>query len=135
MADSATFQALKDANLALVAENQKGMIAVWDAADLRNKSQELTLAITPIKNAIAEFAIINGGMPAANEVQVQAFSSPMISSSTWDGTNIVVVGNTDALGVTDSEVGFSVTPTITSSGGVSFECVVTAGAQYLPSCN
>src|SRR5690606_3086330 len=118
------------ANKVLVAENQAELLARREEGRFMGKSADLMLAIVPLKNAIAEFAVTNGRLPAADEVQIE-LQNPLISSATWDGTNIIVIVDALEFGAAGSELAFSVTPTVIASGGVRFACEATAGAQYL----
>ena len=54
----------------------------------------------------------------------------MVRSVSWSGTAIIVTGNNTGLGAT---VVMTMTPTISTAGGVNWYCTPTAGTRYMPS--
>lgn len=97
---------------------------------VRAKAVELILAASPGQNTVAEAAIVNGALPAADAVSITVPDSEMIQDLSWDGTNLIVTGDPAALG-SDGEVQIQLTPTLTASG-VDWACSAIAGARYMP---
>ncbi len=96
---------------------------------IRAKASELVLAASSGKNLITEYALLNNGVPGATAVTLQNISQGMVSSVAWDGTYIVITGNTANLGAT---IVLLMQPTYSASG-VTWSCTASAGTQYLPS--
>ncbi|HHX81946.1 MAG TPA: pilin, partial [Pseudomonadaceae bacterium] len=65
---------------------------------IRAKASELVLASSAAKNTISEYALVRGTLTIPSTLQVQDITQGMVRSLTWDGTNIVVVGNRTNLG-------------------------------------
>lgn len=100
---------------------------------IRAKASELILAASTAKNLISEYAIINGAIPTAGAVPVQNIQAGMVQSVIWGGTSVIVVGSLANLG---ANVTLLLTPSLNTSGGVSWVCAAAVGPQYLPgSCN
>ena len=101
---------------------------------IRAKASELVLASSAAKNTISEYALVNSGIPTASQVSVQNISQGMVSSLSWSGTSIIVVGDTAELG---AQVILHVYPATSDlAQGILWECSASIGTQYLPSsCN
>lgn len=97
---------------------------------VRAKAAELVLAASSSKNAISEYVITVGSIPGASNVRVENNTSTMVSNVSWNGTAIVVTGRYSGLGAT---VVMTMTPSITTAGGVTWDCTPTAGTRYMPS--
>lgn len=97
---------------------------------IRAKASELVLASSAAKNTISEYALVNQTIPSSTDVSVQNISQGMVSSLTWDGTYIVVVGDSTALG---AAVTLRMFPTGNLATGILWECSALAGTRYLPS--
>ncbi len=96
---------------------------------IRAKASELVLAASSGKNVVTEYALLNNGVPGATAITLQNISQGMVSSVGWDGTYIVITGNTASLGAT---IVLLMEPTYSASG-VTWSCTASAGTQYLPS--
>jgi type IV pilus assembly protein PilA len=96
---------------------------------VRAKASELILAASSAKNSVSEFVITNGTLPPAT-FQVQNNTSNMVSSVSWTGAAIRIVGNPANLGAT---VTITMTPVETNSGGVEWTCKPTLGTRFMPS--
>lgn len=97
---------------------------------VRAKAAELVLAASSSKNAISEYIITAGSIPGQGNVRVENNTSTMVRSVSWSGTSIIVTGNNTGLGAT---VVMTMTPTISTAGGVNWDCTPTAGTRYMPS--
>jgi type IV pilus assembly protein PilA len=97
---------------------------------VRAKAAELVLAASSSKNSISEYIITNGSIPGVGNVRVENNTSTMVRAVSWTGTAITVTGNNTGLGAT---VVMTMTPTITTAGGVTWDCTPTAGTRYMPS--
>ncbi len=97
---------------------------------IRARASELPLAASAAKNLITEAILLSptNALPAPT-FAVSNVSQGMVSSVTWNGTSIVVVGSATQLG---SAVTMTLSPTATASG-VTWACGSTVGTQYLPS--
>ncbi len=98
---------------------------------VRAKASEMILAASTAKNLISEYVIVQGTIPTASALSVQNITTGMVRSLTWDGTDIVIEGNSTALG-TDDEVVLLLTPATNASGGVTWDCSAEAGTRYMP---
>jgi type IV pilus assembly protein PilA len=101
---------------------------------VRAKASELIIGASAAKNSISEYIIVNGTFPAST-FEVQNISEGMISSLSWDGSTINIVGDsgTSALG---ESVTLYLQPSMNSTGGVLWACGATVGTRFLPgSCN
>lgn len=96
---------------------------------IRAKASELILAGSTAKNLVSEYAIVNGTLPGSGDITVQNVTSGMTSSLTWDGTSIVIEGDSGELG---AAITLNLTPSINNSGGVDWVCDASAGTQYMP---
>jgi type IV pilus assembly protein PilA len=96
---------------------------------IRAKASEMVLAASSGKNVVTEYALLNNGIPSSTNVTLQNISQGMVSSVEWDGTYIVITGNTANLGAT---IVLLMEPTYSASG-VTWSCTASAGTQYLPS--
>src|SRR5690554_3415874 len=65
---------------------------------VRARASELVLAASAAKNTISEYALVRGTLTIPTSVAVQNITQGMVRSLTWDGTNIVIVGNKTNLG-------------------------------------
>ncbi len=97
---------------------------------VRAKAAELILAASSSKNTISEYIITSGAIPAQGNVRVENNTSTMVRSVSWSGTAIIVTGNNTGLGAT---VVMTMVPTISTAGGVNWECTPNAGTRYMPS--
>jgi len=99
---------------------------------IRAKASELVLASSAAKNTISEYALINATIAGitAGSVSVQDINQGMVSSLSWDGTNIRVNGSDLNLG---ANVILLLRPSGNPSTGVLWVCEAETGAQYLPS--
>ncbi len=97
---------------------------------IRAKTSEMILAGSSLKNQISEHIILTAAIPGATGITYSTnISSNMVSSVTWDGTDIIVVGNSTSLG---AAVTINLTPTTTASGGVNWACTAEVGTRYMP---
>lgn len=96
---------------------------------VRAKASEMILAGSGAKNSISEFAIVRGTIPGATALVIQNVTSGMTRSLTWDGTSIVIEGNTTNLG---AAVEISMTPSFNSSRGVNWTCEALVGTRFMP---
>lgn len=100
---------------------------------IRAKASELVLASSSAKNVISEYALVNSTLTIPTSVAVQDISQGMISSVSWTGNTIVIVGDSTALG---ASVTLWVYPSASSNlaSGIIWECSSGgAGTRYLPS--
>lgn len=99
---------------------------------VRARASEMIAGVTPAKHSITEFAILNNTLPASGtaDVSIIDISTGMISSLTWDGTDVIVSGSTTALGA-DGSVVMLMTPTL-NAGTVSWVCSASKGTRYMP---
>ena len=100
---------------------------------IRAKASELVLASSAAKNLVSEYALINAtiaGITAA-DITVQNINQGMVASLAWDGTYIVVTGNSANLG---APVVLWMQPSGNPSTGILWICKAGgAGTSYLPS--
>jgi len=99
---------------------------------IRAKASELVLASSAAKNAISEYALVNATLTIPSSLAVQNITQGMVSSLTWTGTSIVIVGSTTGLG---AAVTLWVYPSTGSdvSQGILWACSASVGTRYLPS--
>ncbi len=99
---------------------------------IRAKASELVLASASAKNVISEYALVNSTLTIPSTVAVQNISQGMVSSLTWTGNTIVIVGSATALG---ADVTLWVFPSASStvSQGILWDCSAAVGTRYLPS--
>lgn len=96
---------------------------------VRAKASELILAASSAKNSVGEFVVTRGTLPPTT-FTVQNNTSNMVTSVSWTGAAIRIVGNRANLGAT---VVITMTPSETTSGGVEWVCAPTAGTRFMPS--
>lgn len=97
---------------------------------IRAKASELVLAASAGKNLITEYILLNNTRPATGDITLQNISQGMVSSVGWDGTSIIITGNTTNLG---AAVVLLMQPGAPNASGVTWSCSASAGTQYLPS--
>jgi len=98
---------------------------------VRAKASEMILAGSGAKNAISEFAIVRGTIPGpgTSDIVITSVTSGMTRSLVWDGTSIVIEGNTTNLG---AAVEIAMTPSFNSSRGVNWTCEAVVGTRFMP---
>ena len=98
---------------------------------VRARASELVLAASAAKNTISEYALVRGVLTVPNTVQVQNISQGMVSSLTWDGSKIVIVGREANLG---QAITLHVYPSSGSriAEGILWSCSAAVGTRYLP---
>jgi type IV pilus assembly protein PilA len=97
---------------------------------IRAKASELILAGTAGKNSVSEYAIINAAIPTSAQLTIQDISVGMVSSVNWNGTAILIVGDSTALG---AAVTVSMAPTRDAgSGSITWVCSAVEGTAYTP---
>ena len=96
---------------------------------IRAKASELVLAASAGKNLVTEYILLNNTVPTAAQLTLSNINQGMVTSASWNGTNIVITGSTTNLG---AAVTLLMAPTYTTSG-VTWACSASAGTQYLPS--
>lgn len=100
---------------------------------IRAKASELVLASSSAKNVISEYALVNATLTIPTSVAVQDISQGMISSLTWTGNSIVIVGNSTELGAAMTMWVYP-DPSSTVAQGILWACAAGgAGTRYLPS--
>jgi len=100
---------------------------------IRAKASELVLASSSAKNVISEYALVNATLTIPTTVAVQNISQGMISSLTWTGNSIVIIGDSAELG---AAITLWVYPDPSSSvqQGLLWACSAGGiGTRYLPS--
>jgi type IV pilus assembly protein PilA len=100
---------------------------------IRAKASELVLASSSAKNVISEYALVNATLTIPTSVAVQNISQGMISSLTWTGTSIVIVGDSVELGAAMTMWVYP-DPSSAVSQGILWACGAGGvGTRYLPS--
>jgi len=98
---------------------------------IRAKASELVLASSAAKNTISEYALVNNTLTIPSTINVQNINQGMVASLAWDGTYIVVTGNSGNLG---APVVLWMQPSGDPSTGILWICKAGgAGTSYLPS--
>ena len=97
---------------------------------IRARASELVLASSAAKNTVSEFALVNAAIPTASQVTISNITQGMVSSLSWSGSFITVVGDSAALG---APVTLRLTPGGNLAQGITWTCTAAVGTQYLPS--
>ena len=98
---------------------------------IRAKASELVLASSAAKNTISEYALVNATLTIPNTVTVQNIAQGMVSSLTWNGSYIVVTGDSAELG---AAITLWMKPSGDPTSGILWICKAGGvGTSYLPS--
>ncbi|MDT8397194.1 MAG: prepilin-type N-terminal cleavage/methylation domain-containing protein [Pseudomonadales bacterium] len=97
---------------------------------VRAKASELIVGATAAKLSVSEYVLVNGTLPPA-AFTVQDITAGMISSLTWDGTRLVIVGDSGPNALTQ-QVTLWLTPATSASGSVLWTCGAGVGTRFLP---
>jgi type IV pilus assembly protein PilA len=98
---------------------------------VRAKASEMILAASTGKNIVSEFIIINNTIPSTTAMSLESINDGMVASLYWDGTSIVIEGDSTELG-SDGEVVIALAASINTAGGVAWSCSARQGTRYMP---
>jgi len=100
----------------------------------RSKVSELIAVGGPVKTAVSEYVITNGGFPGtATAAGFSAnISSTYVSSLSYANTGVVTItGRSTAAGL-GTAVNITLTPTTNAGGTINWDCAAGAGTKYVP---
>lgn len=104
---------------------------------IRAKASEVILAGSDARTRIAEYALVNGELPATSAAaNISNVTVGMTDSLVWSpSVGLVITGDQSALGIPSAANNLIVhlTPTLESNGSVTWDCTAASGTQYLPS--